>query len=620
LFVDVGAHYGFFTLLAAAGGASLDVIAVEPTPETFAVLERNVALLKAPRVSLHQVAISKTVGTASYVISLSSDNCSFYPHPNAPPLRRLQVETTTIDAILRDRAPCRLVVKIDTDGHEIAVLEGMSDTLDRFEDATLVVEFNPKMQRAAGYRAERLLEEVERLGFEAFLLDDASRRVYRIGPTTDWSKLVNPASYANLYCVRRKRALSVCMFSHSAELGGAERSLLELADELIGDHGALCTVILPRNGPLVDALRRIGASCVVSAYAGWCNVPGRREDEAARQRRISTSIDRILGEVSPAVAQTDPDIVWTQTLTIPWGAVIASLLSKPHVWSICEYGERDHGLEFYWPFERVLADIAAGSNLVYVCIRDIATRLFPRMPADRLRVLYRHIPTPLAAGDARPEFFTRPNAVKLGIFATVIANKGQEDIIRATAQLVARGKDIELLVAGWNIETYRRHLDGLVGELQIADRVHFSGFLADPYPAMRACDVIVTCSRAEAFGRVAVEAMLLSKPVVYPAVGGYAEYMRAGETGLSYPPADIAALTARLEELVDDPDRRRDLGQSARAYALHRFSREGYGGEVFRTLTEMRSRDVPPASMPSTLAAMVAHALAIRASSTGLRA
>jgi glycosyltransferase involved in cell wall biosynthesis len=40
--------------------------------------------------------------------------------------------------------------------------------------------------------------------------------------------------------------------------------------------------------------------------------------------------------------------------------------------------------------------------------------------------------------------------------------------------------------------------------------------------------------------------MLLSKPVVYAAAGGIAEYMRDGETGLSYPPGDAAALADRI--------------------------------------------------------------------------
>ena len=62
--------------------------------------------------------------------------------------------TKTLDALLLDREPCPLVVKINTNGHELAVLKGMSETLGRFNDITLIVEFNPMMLQAAGKQPE----------------------------------------------------------------------------------------------------------------------------------------------------------------------------------------------------------------------------------------------------------------------------------------------------------------------------------------------------------------------------------------------------------------------------------------------------------------------------------
>src|SRR5205823_7308037 len=99
LFIDVGAHYGFYTLLAARNHPQLRILAFEPVPQTFEVLRRNVALQRSPNVTVRPVAISDTCGTASFCISSSSDNCSFYPHPNAPPVRRLDVPTTTLDRV-----------------------------------------------------------------------------------------------------------------------------------------------------------------------------------------------------------------------------------------------------------------------------------------------------------------------------------------------------------------------------------------------------------------------------------------------------------------------------------------------------------------------------------------
>ena len=391
LFVDVGAHYGFFTMLAAAGNSALDIVAAEPVPETFSALKCNVDLLGASNVTLHQIAISDAVGRAPFIISTSSDNCGFYPHPNAAPLRTADVETSTVDTLVRHREPCPLVIKIDTDGHELAVLGGMSDTLRRFDDVTMIIEFNPKMQRAAGRRPEELLEELDRLEFETFLLDDVSRRAYRLTPTGEWPELMNPAGFANLYCVRRCRALSLCLFAHNPGLAGAERSLLELVDELIVDHGVLCTVVLPANGPLVEALERVGAACIISEYSWWCGSALDVRAETEKRRHMSLCIEGLVGGICPVLAQIDPDVVWTQTMTFPWGAVIACLFGKPHVWSVCEYGDRGQDLNFFWRVDQIVAAIAGSSNLIYTASQGVVDEFFCYCARSRSRALPSYI-------------------------------------------------------------------------------------------------------------------------------------------------------------------------------------------------------------------------------------
>ena len=602
LFVDVGAHYGFFSLLAASSNPALDVIAVEPTPETFAVLERNIATLTAGKVTLHRTAISDTVGTASLGISRASDDCGFYFHPEAPPLRSIDVTTKTLDALLLDREPCPLVVKIDTNGHELAVLKGMSETLGRFNDITLIVEFNPVMLQAAGKQPESLLEELDRLGFETFLIDDRARRTVRLRPSSDWEKLLDEANYANLYCIKRDRALSICFFAHSVTLEGAERSLVELVEELVTDHGALCCVVVPGQGSLVQALERVGASCIITQYPWWCSLATEQLTEDERAQRLSQGIKSVFGDIAPQVREIDPDCIWTSTLVIPWGAMTAGILAKPHVWSVHEYGERDHGLKFFWPLERITADIAASSILVYTVSKGVAAALFPTVPSDRLHSFRYSIAVPPANGsDRRLEFFRDNQSIKLGVFASLDPSKGQEDAVLAMAELVARGRNVELLLAGSGDQTYREKLAALGRKLKVAERIHFSGFLADPYSAMRSCDIIIVCSRNEGFGRVAVEAMLMEKAVVYAAAGGLLESMIDGQTGISYPPANIERLVAGLEELISNPERRRSIERFSRPYAEARFGRGANGGEIFRTLVKL-PRTAPKTLTPSLLA------------------
>jgi glycosyltransferase involved in cell wall biosynthesis len=229
----------------------------------------------------------------------------------------------------------------------------------------------------------------------------------------------------------------------------------------------------------------------------------------------------------------------------------------------------------------------------------------PDASEEKVRALYCCVrvdgtDTAAAAGQ-----FHVAEAIKLGVFAKLQPEKGQEDIVCAVAELVRRGHDVELLLAGSEMPEYRRHLDDIVTREGLSERVHLVGHLTDPYPAMRATDIHVVCSRSESFGRTGVEGMLLAKPVVYPA--GVLEYMIDGDTGLSYRGGDVADLVECLEQLIADPVRRRAIAEAGRAHAARLFSKDRFGGQVQRDLLRLRE-SVSATRMPASVASYVAAA------------
>jgi glycosyltransferase involved in cell wall biosynthesis len=83
---------------------------------------------------------------------------------------------------------------------------------------------------------------------------------------------------------------------------------------------------------------------------------------------------------------------------------------------------------------------------------------------------------------------------------------------------------------------------------------------------------VVACpSRREGYGVVARQAMAYGRPVVATAVGGLAEAVVDGVTGLVVPPCDPAALRAALERLLGDGELRTRLGKAARSRACAEF-------------------------------------------------
>ena len=187
------------------------------------------------------------------------------------------------------------------------------------------------------------------------------------------------------------------------------------------------------------------------------------------------------------------------------------------------------------------------------------------------------------------------------MFAAINPSKGQEDLVLATAELTRRGRSVELLLAGYELADFRRHLDQVVAQNDLGERVRFVGHLLKPHDAIRDTDIVVVCSRNEAFGRTGVEAMLFGKPLVYPNIGGMLEYCIDGETGLSYAPGDIWSLVDRLERLIADPSQWEIMGNKGRARASALFTKETFSGEAHRSLVELRDRGRLVAHMPGMI-------------------
>jgi FkbM family methyltransferase len=124
--VDVGANIGATVLIMDAyAGKDGRVIAIEPGPQSFALLQRNLARNEVATVTALNCAVSSEPGRMTF-----REN-SAYGHL-APGAEGPQVEVQTLDQIVEDLGLTRLdLLKIDTEGFEPQVLEGAKATLER---------------------------------------------------------------------------------------------------------------------------------------------------------------------------------------------------------------------------------------------------------------------------------------------------------------------------------------------------------------------------------------------------------------------------------------------------------------------------------------------------------
>jgi glycosyltransferase involved in cell wall biosynthesis len=173
--------------------------------------------------------------------------------------------------------------------------------------------------------------------------------------------------------------------------------------------------------------------------------------------------------------------------------------------------------------------------------------------------------------------------------------KGQERFLRSMARVANVVPSARFLVVGGAIfgvrDGFPERLRHLAAELGIADRVVFTGQLADVRPALAAMDLFVHPGDPEPFGLVNLEAMAMGKPVVAFAHGAIPEIVLDGETGLLVPPGDEGALAGAVIDLLGDPHRRSAMGKAARARVEAHFTAQRMADEVHGALGALLDPD-----------------------------
>lgn len=151
----------------------------------------------------------------------------------------------------------------------------------------------------------------------------------------------------------------------------------------------------------------------------------------------------------------------------------------------------------------------------------------------------------------------------IGGMGRLSEEKAFDHLIRAAAELVRRGLDIELWIAGEGEE--KEKLQRLAEELGVAERVRLLGFCRDTVAFYEALDVFCLSSLREGLPNVVLEAMAMGLAVVATSVAGVPRLIENGGNGLLVPPGEVPALSQALAEVLTDPDLRTRLGSAARA-------------------------------------------------------
>jgi glycosyltransferase involved in cell wall biosynthesis len=262
--------------------------------------------------------------------------------------------------------------------------------------------------------------------------------------------------------------------------------------------------------------------------------------------------------------------IYVNTTIAPWWLLVGRLARRRVV---CHVHEAE------WPGPRLaqralLASLRA-AHVVVANSRFTQRALVDRVPslAGRTTAVVNPVPAPAAPVPARARL-TGP--VELLFLGRLSPRKGPDVAVAALAELLARGVDARLTVAGSvfpGYEWFEADLRAAVAAAQLADRVTFLGFRPDVWPVLAAADVVLVPSLLdESFGNAAVEAVLAARPTVVSALGGLREATAGYGAVQVVPVGRPAAWADAVQRAVDEWPRFRDAARSDAAEARRRHA------------------------------------------------
>ena len=382
-------------------------------------------------------------------------------------------------------------------------------------------------------------------------------------------------------------APSVLFVDHTGMMGGAQHSLLDIA-EAFRDRSAIA---LLEDGPFATALESRGARVIRIGGGGAL----RRIKKTSAFPGVGALVAMVRMARAVARESRPYELLYANSPKSFLVAALAGVLArKPVVWHLRDILGQGHFsaanvraviVAANWCAVRVVANsratadafIAAGGkrSLVTVVHNGIDPAPFDALGPDSCR-------------EVRAELGIPADAYVAGCFSRLHPWKGQGVLLDA----VARMPGVHALVVGGALFSgeapYEAELRGRAELPSFAGRVHMLGARDDVPRLLTACDVVVHASvLAEPFGRVLVEAMLAGRPVIATGAGGVPEVVTDGETGVLVPPGDARALGEALDGLRRDPVRSASLARRASTHARQRFSRDAMLAGVRRVIDEV---------------------------------
>lgn len=332
--------------------------------------------------------------------------------------------------------------------------------------------------------------------------------------------------------------MKILFIGHEKNFNGASYSMLNLIKALSGNCQFI--VVLPyKNGPVAETLKRENIKFYYIPFHRWVEPKNSKFQIKKLFWKLcwNKQNDILANKFVQIVKNEKIDIIHTNTSVVDFGYRLSKLSNIPHIWHIREFGEEDFGIYPLCTYKKYFQKIADNNYLV--CVSKAVMKKFQgKVSPDRITLIYNGVERKNINHNKIYKTNGKLICLQTGV---LIPAKGQAITIKAIQQLHKQGySDIELLLAGSG------RLSDLHIDISNIDGVTSLGQVNNLPEIRKNVDIEIVASKAEAFGRVTVEAMMGGIPVIGSDSGGTSELIQNGKNGLFFESGNAEDLASKI--------------------------------------------------------------------------
>lgn len=374
--------------------------------------------------------------------------------------------------------------------------------------------------------------------------------------------------------------MNVLYIATYAGLSGASYSLLSLAEE-IRQIGAKPYVVLLNEGKLQGELeKRAIPYFVVRAYP-WVIDSKKKNRVNQKMLWLIKQVYNVWAErqIVSIIKEKQIHILHINALTASVGLRASQKCNIPCIWHIREFVEEDLGKSF-WNKKRAMRLLGKATKVIAIS-NSVKEKFSIISKRKDIEVVYNGIPSEQYKKE-RSSVILSNQVITVILAGRIDPGKGHKEVLNALIKIEPSDRNkIKLKIVGVSQnKCFEENIKQYVNKNGLSDIVEFLGFRNDMPELYRQADISIVASRAEAFGRVTVEAMLGGTLVIGADTAATKELI-GEEFGLLYKQGDANDLADKLRYAIRHKNYMREIANHAHDFAKQKFTARRNADEIY---------------------------------------